>query len=194
MLCPTDYWKQEAIKKRAYEQRVREVEHSWFTPLVLSATGGLAAEATTFFKRFAARLADKWEQPYSKTMAWLRCCLTFSLLRSVIQCIRAAVDMYPYPLLTSPWTWQYPSSSWTNNHANLLIFTVYLNILYISFSSMYTALCHCFYYYFHTCEKKKKKTASETSHITSEKYAKLNFLGERNKVRADERQTGRDWI
>ncbi len=56
------YRKHEAIKKRAYEQRVREVEHSSFTPLVLSATGGLATEATTFYKRLSACLADKWEQ------------------------------------------------------------------------------------------------------------------------------------
>lgn len=35
------YWKQEAIKKCAYKQQVREVEHSTFTPLVMSATGGM---------------------------------------------------------------------------------------------------------------------------------------------------------
>ncbi len=59
------YRKHEAIKKRAYEQRVREVEHSSFTPLVLSATGGLAMEATTFYKRLSARLADKgWPGRY----------------------------------------------------------------------------------------------------------------------------------
>ncbi len=40
-------------KKRAYEQRIREVEHSSFTPLVLSATGGLAREVNTFYKRLA---------------------------------------------------------------------------------------------------------------------------------------------
>ena len=96
------YRKQEAIKKRAYEQRVREVEHSSFTPLVLSATGGLAAEATTFYKRLAARLADKWEQPYSKTMAWLRCRLTFSLLRSAIQCIIGARSSCGHVPISSP--------------------------------------------------------------------------------------------
>ena len=96
------YRKQEAIKKRAYEQRVREVEHSSFTPLVLSATGGLAAEATTFYKRLAARLADKWEQSYSKTMAWLRCRLTFSLLRSAIQCIRGAQSSCGHVPISSP--------------------------------------------------------------------------------------------
>ena len=37
-------------KKRSYEQRVRKVEHSSFTPLILSATGGMGNEATTFFK------------------------------------------------------------------------------------------------------------------------------------------------
>ena len=45
------YRKQESLKKRAYVQRVTEVEHSSFTPLVLSATGGMTNEATTFYKR-----------------------------------------------------------------------------------------------------------------------------------------------
>ena len=44
------YRKHEQVKKRAYEQRIREVEHATFTPLVLSATGGLAREANTFYK------------------------------------------------------------------------------------------------------------------------------------------------
>ena len=85
---PACYRKHESVKKRAYEQRVREVEHASFTPLVLSATGGLANEATTFYKRLASRLATKWDHSYSTTMSWLRCRLTFSLLRSSIQCIR----------------------------------------------------------------------------------------------------------
>ena len=33
------------IKKQAYEERIREVEHATFTHVVLSATGGLAKEA-----------------------------------------------------------------------------------------------------------------------------------------------------
>ncbi len=78
------------LKKRAYDQRVREVEHASFTPLVLSATGGMANEATHFYKRLASCLANKWDHTYSSTMSWLRCRLTFSLLRSAIQCIRGA--------------------------------------------------------------------------------------------------------
>ena len=87
---PNCYRKHEMEKKRQYEQRVREIEHASFTPLVLSATGGMANEATVFYKRLASCLAAKWDQSYSQTMSWLRCRLTFSLLRSAIQCIRGA--------------------------------------------------------------------------------------------------------
>ena len=62
------YRKHEQIKKRAYEQRIREVEHATFTPIVLSATGGLAREANTFYKRLASMLASKWDQAYSSTL------------------------------------------------------------------------------------------------------------------------------
>ena len=67
------YRKHEQIKKRAYEQRIREVEHATFSPLVLSATGGLAREAATFYKRLASMLASKWDHTYSHTLCWLRC-------------------------------------------------------------------------------------------------------------------------
>ena len=96
------YRKHKGIKKRAYEQRIREVEHSTFTPLVMSATGGLAAEATTFYKRLAACLADKWEKSYSSTMAWLKCRLTFSFIRSAIQCVRGARSSCGYVPKFSP--------------------------------------------------------------------------------------------
>ena len=49
-------------QKRQYEQRVREVEHASFTPLVLSAAGGMAKEATIFYKRLALCLSSKWDQ------------------------------------------------------------------------------------------------------------------------------------
>ena len=80
----------EREKKRLYEQRIREIEHSSFTPLVFSTTGGLAPAATTFYKRLASMLAEKWNEPYSSTIGWLLCRLSFSLLRSFIMCIRGA--------------------------------------------------------------------------------------------------------
>ena len=79
----------ENTKKRAYEQRVREIEHGTFTPLVLSATGGMG-NATICYKRLTSMIATKHDQVYSSTMSWLRCTLSFSLLRSAIQCIRGS--------------------------------------------------------------------------------------------------------
>ena len=40
------YRKHEQEKRRQYDQRVREVEHATFTPLVLSTTGGMGRAAT----------------------------------------------------------------------------------------------------------------------------------------------------
>ena len=38
------YCRHENIKKRAYQQRIQETEHASFTPLIFSATGGMARE------------------------------------------------------------------------------------------------------------------------------------------------------
>ena len=88
--CPTPTSAMKTKKKRAYDQRVQEVEHATFTPLVFSATGGLGIQANTFYKRLASLLAEKWDHPYSSTLCWLRCRLGFSLLRSSILSIRGA--------------------------------------------------------------------------------------------------------
>jgi len=94
------YRKHERIKKNAYvyEQRIREVEHASFTPLVLAATGGLASEATVFYKRLASLIAAKRNNPYNSTLSWLCCGLSFSLLRSAIRCIRRARSSCGYSL------------------------------------------------------------------------------------------------
>ena len=96
------YKKHENEKKRAYEQRVREIEHASFTPLVFSATGGMGPQATILYKRLASLLADKWDQPYSTTMSWMRCRLSFSLLRSAILCIRGARSSIGHAIHSPP--------------------------------------------------------------------------------------------
>ena len=79
------YHKHEEEKKRSYNQRVTEVEHSSFSPLVFSLTGGMAKETTVFYKRLAFLLCEKWDQPYSLKLSWLGVSLGFSLLKSSIQ-------------------------------------------------------------------------------------------------------------
>lgn len=96
------YKKHERLKKNAYEQRVLQVEHGTFTPLVFSATGGIGNEANAFYKRLASKLSSKWDDPYSSTLAWLRCRLSFSLLRSSIRCIRGARSQRGVPTKPLP--------------------------------------------------------------------------------------------
>ena len=59
---------QEQLKIRAYEQRVRQVEHGSFTPLIMSAKGGCGNVTNVCYKRLASLLASKWDQPYSLTL------------------------------------------------------------------------------------------------------------------------------
>ena len=79
----------EQAKKREYGERVCEIEHWVFTPLVLSTTGSLGNEATVFYKRLAD-LSIKQQKHYSVVMCWLRCRLGFAILRSVITCMRGS--------------------------------------------------------------------------------------------------------
>ena len=80
----------ERQKKRMYEQRVVEVENGSFTPLVFSTTGGMGRLANIFYSRLASKISAKRQQPFASTMGWLRCQLSFSLLRSSILCIRGS--------------------------------------------------------------------------------------------------------
>ena len=82
--------KHEGEKRRAYEERVREVERGSFTPLVFSSLGGMGKAPTVMYRRLANLLSDKWNSSYSLIMGWLRCSLSFSLLRSSLMCLRGS--------------------------------------------------------------------------------------------------------
>ena len=60
-----------------------EVEQSSFTPLIFSATGGMAAEATVFYKHLASLLSDKWDFNYAAVMHGVGTVL-FVLLTSAV--------------------------------------------------------------------------------------------------------------
>ena len=91
------FCKHEGEKCRAYEERVREVERGSFTPLVFSSLGGMGKAATVMYCRLANLLSDKWNSPYSLTMGWLRCSLSFSLLRSSLMCLRGSCSNFGSP-------------------------------------------------------------------------------------------------
>ena len=85
------YSNHEREKKRLYERRLMEIEHSSFNPLIFSVTGGMANGCSLFYKRLASLLSEKRSQSYSQTLEWLRCCLSFTCTL-----LRSAMYMYMY--------------------------------------------------------------------------------------------------
>ena len=79
-----------AEKRRAYQERIQEVERGSFTPLVFSSSGGMSKAATVTYKRLASLFSDKWNSSYPVVMGWLRCSLGFSLLRSSLMCLHGS--------------------------------------------------------------------------------------------------------
>ena len=84
------YCRQDLEKRRKFGQRISEVEHASFVPVVLSCAGGAGPSASVVLKRLASLLSEKRELPYSVTMAWLRTRLCFALLRASIMCFRGS--------------------------------------------------------------------------------------------------------
>ena len=86
----------EDSKKREYKDRVIEVEHGTFTPLVFSCLGGMSTECAHFYNRLADRVSEKRNIDISKGRTWIRTKLCFSLLRSANLCIRGSRSRKQY--------------------------------------------------------------------------------------------------
>ena len=77
-------------KKRKYNKRVMNVELGCFTPLVFSANGVMSRECKKFYSRLAETISAKRKEEYAITMPWLRGKVSFSLMRSILLCIRGS--------------------------------------------------------------------------------------------------------
>eukprot|EP00117_Sycon_ciliatum_P033528 scpid19357/ scgid25783/ len=85
---PAVYKRHEQEKRRRYEERITNVEHASFSPVVLSCTGGYGKAATALYARLASMLADKKQEPYSATISYIRCKLSFALIRAAVASLR----------------------------------------------------------------------------------------------------------
>ncbi|KAG1669037.1 Protein henna [Nymphon striatum] len=59
----------EQSKKRGYLERVLEIEHASFTPLVLGTNGGMGTECQKFVSALASKLAEKQNEEYSHAIS-----------------------------------------------------------------------------------------------------------------------------
>jgi hypothetical protein len=78
----------EKSKEREYKDRIRNVEHGDFNPVVFTTTGGMAPQCHLIVKRIAALISERNGIAKSVVSGWLRCRLSFALLRTTLLCVR----------------------------------------------------------------------------------------------------------
>ena len=86
----TAFSSNENEKKPHYNQRIIEVEHGSFSPLVFSPYSGNGREAERFLTELAQKLFDKKQMDHSIVIHWLRAKVRFNLLRSAVLCVRGS--------------------------------------------------------------------------------------------------------
>ena len=80
----------EKEKKRNYNNRILQIEHGTFTPLVFSIYGSMGRDCKKFYSKLAELLSDKRKESKSLTVNWLRTKLCFGLLKSCLLCLRGS--------------------------------------------------------------------------------------------------------
>ena len=84
------YKKHENENKIKYNDRVINNEQGSFTPLVFSINGGMSPECIIYHKFLAEKISLKTEQRYDQVMSWIRCKLSFIIIRSALLCLRGS--------------------------------------------------------------------------------------------------------
>ena len=76
-----------AVEKKRVYCLAMEDRRGNFTPFVQSVDGLLQRKASHFIKHLSAALASKWEQPFSKALAYIRSRHLFTSIRSASLCL-----------------------------------------------------------------------------------------------------------
>ena len=75
-------------KKRAYNERIMNVEQGTFITLVFVVLGGMGQENEKYHKHLADKIATKSKDEYSKVASYVRCKVAFVVLRTVLLRLR----------------------------------------------------------------------------------------------------------
>ena len=74
--------------KKLYNKRKLQIEHGSFTPLVMSATGGMGRKCKKFYVRLAEMISYKRGTSYIVIASLVRRKITRSLIKSIVMCLR----------------------------------------------------------------------------------------------------------
>ena len=77
-------------KKREYNQRVIEIEHGTFTPLVYTTSGAMSHECSKFHKALAEKISQKKDEQYNEVIRYMRLNISFLVLKATLLCIRGS--------------------------------------------------------------------------------------------------------
>ena len=75
-------------KTRAYNERILQIDHGTFTPLVFSINGSMGRECQKFYLCLAQMISEKRDLPQSISSNWIRAKVCFGLLKSSLLCLR----------------------------------------------------------------------------------------------------------
>ena len=79
-------------------KKLKQILISWYKVHYIHYLRGMGQEASTFYKRLADMIAQKRKHIYSVVMGWLRCRLSFALIRSSVMCIRGSRSSHYRPV------------------------------------------------------------------------------------------------
>ena len=89
----------ETSKKRAYNQRVIQIEHGSFTPVVMSSMGGFGQETSRFISKLVEKTAEKNGMEPSVVASYIRTKISYELIRSQVACIRGSRGLWKKPVI-----------------------------------------------------------------------------------------------
>ena len=81
-------------KKKLYNERILQIEHGSFTPLLMSAADGMGRECEKFYARLAEMISYKRGTSYSIIAVWIRRKITLSLIKSTGMCLRGSRSVF----------------------------------------------------------------------------------------------------
>ena len=88
----------ERQKKLEYNECIVNVDRGTFCPLVFTTAGAAAPECAKFLQRLCGMLAHEDRMQYAQTSWYVRCRLSFALLRAAIMCLRGSRSSYHRPV------------------------------------------------------------------------------------------------
>ena len=83
----------EKMKKSAYLERVQQVEHARFTPLVFATNGATGQEADHFCTVLAEKICSKNGCSYADNKNYIRKRLSFTVIKSALIALRGKRKM-----------------------------------------------------------------------------------------------------